>query len=51
MTAAYQLAVVCRKRGDSKRAEELFAKVSKAKSEDREQFTRQTLVRIIREGH
>jgi tetratricopeptide (TPR) repeat protein len=48
--AAYQLAVLCRKRGDTMRAEELFAKVSSAKSEDKERFAQQTLVKIVREG-
>lgn len=49
-TAAYQLALLYRKKGNTKRAEELFAKVSKAKTEDREQFTQRNLVKIIREG-
>jgi len=49
-TAAYQLAFLCRKKGDVQRANELFAKVSKAKAEDRDQVTRRNLVKIIREG-
>jgi tetratricopeptide (TPR) repeat protein len=49
-TALYQLAQVCSKRGDTARAKELFAKVSKAKAEDREQFTKGGLQQILREG-
>ena len=50
VTATYQLAQVYQKKGDPARAKELFAKVSKAKAEDREQFTRGGLQHIIREG-
>jgi tetratricopeptide (TPR) repeat protein len=49
-TAAYQLALVYRKQGDTKRAEELFEKVRKSKSEDNEQVTQRNLVQILREG-
>jgi tetratricopeptide (TPR) repeat protein len=48
VTAMYQLAQVYQKKGDSLRAKELFAKVSKAKAEDREQFTRSGFQHIIR---
>jgi len=50
VTATYQLAQICQKKGDSARARELFAKVSKAKADDREQFTRGGLQHIIRAG-
>lgn len=50
VAATYQLAQVYQKKGDSVRAKELFAKVSKAKAEDREQFTRGGLQHIMREG-
>jgi thioredoxin-like negative regulator of GroEL len=49
IAAAYQLAFLCRKRGDTQRADELFAKVSQAKAEDRDQTAKKNLVRIIRE--
>ena len=49
-SATYQLAQAYRKKGDAKRADELFAKVSQEKAEAREQFTQRNLVRIIREG-
>jgi tetratricopeptide (TPR) repeat protein len=48
--ALYQLAQVCSKKGQSERAKQLFAKVSKAKAEDREQFTSGGLQQILREG-
>jgi tetratricopeptide (TPR) repeat protein len=48
--AIYQLAQVYARKGDTTRAKELFAKVSKAKAEDREQFTRRGLQQIVREG-
>lgn len=50
VSATYQLAQVYQKKGNSTRARELFAKVSKAKAEDREQFTRGGLAHIVREG-
>ena len=50
ITATYQLAQICQRKGDTARARELFAKVSKAKAEDREQFTRGGLQHIIRAG-
>jgi Flp pilus assembly protein TadD len=50
ITATYQLAQVCQRKGDTARARELFAKVSKAKAEDREQFTRGGLQRLIQAG-
>jgi DNA-binding SARP family transcriptional activator len=48
ISATYQLAQVLQKKGDTTRAKQLFAKVSKAKAEDREQFTRGGLQHIIR---
>ncbi len=50
VSAMYQLARVCQKKGDAARARRLFAKVGQAKAEDREQFTRGGLQHIIREG-
>jgi tetratricopeptide (TPR) repeat protein len=50
INATYQLAQICQKKGETARARELFAKVSKAKAEDREQFTRGGLQHIIRAG-
>jgi cellulose synthase operon protein C len=50
VSATYQLAQICRKKGETVRAKELFAKVSKAKNDDREQFTRGGLQQIIRAG-
>jgi tetratricopeptide (TPR) repeat protein len=50
VNATYQLAQICQKKGDTVRARELFAKVTKAKAEDREQFTRGGLQHIIRAG-
>jgi tetratricopeptide (TPR) repeat protein len=50
VSATYQLAQICQKKGDTARARQLFAKVSKAKAEDREQFTRGGLQHIIRAG-
>jgi len=50
VSAMYQLAQVYSRKGDSARAKELFAKVGKAKAEDREQFTSRGLAQIIREG-
>jgi cytochrome c-type biogenesis protein CcmH/NrfG len=50
VNATYQLAQICQRRGDIARARDLFAKVSKAKAEDREQFTRGGIQHIIRAG-
>jgi tetratricopeptide (TPR) repeat protein len=50
VSAAYQLAQVYRKMGDAERAKELFAIVGKQKDEEREEFTRGGLLRIVREG-
>ncbi len=50
VSATYQLALVHRSRGDAERAKELFALVGQQKAEDREQFTRGGLLRIVREG-
>jgi tetratricopeptide (TPR) repeat protein len=49
-TAAYQLALLYRKSGNASRAQALFDRVAKSKTEDRDQFTQQNLTRILREG-
>ena len=49
VSATYQLALVHRRKGDADRARELFALVGQQKAEDREQFTRRGLLRIVRE--
>ena len=48
--SAYQLALLYQKTGATKRAEELFAKVGKARAEDPTRSAPRNLVRIIREG-
>ena len=51
MSAAYQLAMIYRDRGNTKRAEELAEKVGKARAApDPSQFAHRNLVKIIREG-
>ena len=50
VSATYQLALVHRSRGDAEQAKELFAIVGQQKAEDREQFTKGGLLRIVREG-
>ena len=50
VSATYQLALVHRRRGEVGRAKELFALVGRQKAEDREQFTKGGLLRIVREG-
>ena len=50
VSATYQLAQICQKKGDTARAKQLFAKVSQAKAQDREQFTLGGLQHIIRAG-
>lgn len=49
-SAAYQLAVLYRKQGDRKRADELFARVGQAKSQELDPASAQVLMRIVREG-
>jgi len=46
--AIYQLAQVSNRRGDTARAKELFAKVSKMKADDRENFASRGLQQILR---
>jgi tetratricopeptide (TPR) repeat protein len=46
--ATYQLAQVYNREGDSSRAKELFAKVSKKKADDRENFTTRGLQQILK---
>ena len=50
VSATYQLALVHRRRGDAAQAKDLFALVGRQKAEDREQFTKGGLLRIVREG-
>ena len=50
VSATYQLALVHRSRGNAERARELFALVGQQKAEDREEFTKGGLLRIVREG-
>ena len=50
VSATYQLALVYRRRGDAERAKELLALVGQQKAEDREQFTKSGLLRIVRQG-
>ena len=49
-SAAYQLAMVYRRQGNTIRAEELFAQIRKAKAEDLDQASARELLRIVREG-
>jgi tetratricopeptide (TPR) repeat protein len=48
VAAIYQLAQVYSRKGNAPRAKELFAKVSKMKAEDRENFTNRRLQQILR---
>jgi len=50
VAATYQLALVHRSLGDTEQAKELLALVGRQKAEDREQFTKGGLLRIVREG-
>jgi tetratricopeptide (TPR) repeat protein len=50
VSALYQLAQVYAKKGDVARSRELFARVSKIKANEREQFTSQGLQQILRQG-
>lgn len=50
VSATYQLALVHRSRGNSEKARELLAIVGQQKRDDREEFTRGGLLRIVREG-
>jgi tetratricopeptide (TPR) repeat protein len=46
----YQLAQAHRRKGNLERAKELFAKVDRVKSEERDKFMSRTLLRLVREG-
>lgn len=46
----YQLAQAHRKKGNLERAKELFAKVDRVKTEERDKFMSRTLIRLVREG-
>jgi tetratricopeptide (TPR) repeat protein len=48
VSAIYQLAQVYSKKGNAAQAKQLFAKVSKMKAEDRENFTNRRLQQILR---
>lgn len=50
VAATYQQALVYRRMGETERSKELFALVGRQKAEDREQFTKGGLLRIVREG-
>lgn len=50
VSATYQLAQVYRRKGDAERANALFGIVGRQKADDREQFTKRGLLRIVREG-
>jgi Flp pilus assembly protein TadD len=49
-SSLYQLAQAHRRKGNLERAKELFAKVDRAKSEERDKFMSRTLLRLVREG-
>jgi tetratricopeptide (TPR) repeat protein len=49
VTAMYQLAQILSKTGEGAKAKELFAKVSRAKTDDREQFNKSGLQQILLE--
>ncbi len=49
-SSLYQLALAYRKKGALERAKELFAKVDRVKSEERDKFMSRTLIRLVREG-
>lgn len=48
VSATYQLGLVYRRQGDTAKAATLFAEVGEQKAEDREQFTKGGLLRIVR---
>lgn len=50
VSATYQLALVYRSSGNVEKAGELFALVGQQKAEDRDEFTKGGLLRIVREG-
>lgn len=50
VSATYQLALVYRRQGQADRARELLALVGERKADDRDQFARGGLLRIVREG-
>ncbi len=47
---AYQLAAAYRRKGDTKRADELLAKFEKFKTEEAAKYSNRTLLRLLREG-
>jgi len=49
-SSLYQLALAHRKKGNLERARELFARVDRVKSEERDKFMNRTLIRLVREG-
>jgi Flp pilus assembly protein TadD len=50
LTPCYQLAQICRRKGDKQRAAELFAKFEKFRDEDRERHINRHLLQLLREG-
>jgi len=46
----YQLAQAYRRKGNLNRAKDLFAKVDRSKTEERDKFMNRTLLRLVREG-
>ncbi len=50
VSATYQLALAHRRRGNAVRARELLALVSQQKEQDRQEFAKRGLLRIVREG-
>jgi tetratricopeptide (TPR) repeat protein len=49
-SSLYQLAQAHRRKGNLERAKELYAKVDRLKSEERDKFMSRTLIRLVREG-
>jgi Flp pilus assembly protein TadD len=49
-SSLYQLAQAHRRKGNLERARELFAKVDRVKSEEKDKFMNRTLIRLVREG-
>jgi tetratricopeptide (TPR) repeat protein len=49
-SSLYQLAQAHRRKGNPERAKELFAKVDRVKSEEKDKFMNRTLIRLVREG-
>jgi hypothetical protein len=50
LSPCYQLAQAYRRKGEKKRADELFAKFEKFRDEDRERHINRNLLKLLREG-